>query len=159
MDSDTASILVFKNHWDMQHISNVKVSFISNCPKKDMTKFRKKTSWENSDIYKYITSYLVICVIWTIFYSISIHVIEFCWSTEWNTLNHLNMAWKLYSAIMVLPWIARSKYVKLDKPLRSTKCLYKHTFCLSSVKCRFCSLGPISKYAHCKLYKCERSFT
>ena len=47
---------------------------------------------------------------------------------------------------------------KLGKPLRSTNfCMYIPTFCLNSIKCWFCSLGPIVKVAHCKHYKCERS--
>ena len=30
--------------------------------------------------------------------------------------------------------------------------MFKHTFCLNSAKCRFCSLGPIVKCAHCQQY-------
>ena len=30
--------------------------------------------------------------------------------------------------------------------------MYKHTFCLSSAKCLFCSLVPIVKCAHCRHY-------
>ena len=42
---------------------------------------------------------------------------------------------------------------KLDKPLWSmTTCMYKHTFCLSSIKCWFCSLVPIVKCEHGRQY-------
>ena len=42
---------------------------------------------------------------------------------------------------------------KLGKPLWSTTtCMYKHTICLSTTKCWFCSLVPIVKCAHCRHY-------
>ena len=46
---------------------------------------------------------------------------------------------------------------KLRKPLWSTTtCMYKHTFCLSSTKCWFCSLVSIVKCAHCRQYNLTR---
>ena len=42
---------------------------------------------------------------------------------------------------------------KLGKPLWSTSsCMYKHTFCLNTAKCWFCSLVPVVKCAHCRQY-------
>ena len=34
--------------------------------------------------------------------------------------------------------------------------MYKHTFCLNSAKCCFCSWAPIVKFAHCQQYKDAR---
>ena len=58
---------------------------------------------------------------------------------------------------------------KLDKPLwRTTTCMYKHTFWLSSAKCWFCSLVPIVKcalptllsrvFVYCEQYKHARLY-
>ena len=67
----------------------------------------------------------------------------------------LTQAW-----LIIFPLFRYKKCVpsKLGKSLMSTNyCMYIPTFCLNSIKCWFCSLGPIVQFAYWKQYKLARS--
>ena len=77
------------------------------------------------------------------------------WSREvgdcGNTIVCLTQVWQSLLPLFVTK--RSSLPSKLGKRLCSTTtCMYKHTFCLSSAKCWFCSLVPIVKCAHCRHY-------